>query len=51
MDYRELLIKYIQYIEKVEGVNYILTFDYPAEFTPEEWAELEALALIAREME
>ena len=49
VNYRELLIKYIQYIEECEGINFIT--DLPKSppfvdtvFTVEEWKELIKLA-------
>ena len=51
MDYRELLLKYIQHVKDCEGVEFIIdgsTALSDVDFTPEEWAELEALALVAR---
>jgi hypothetical protein len=48
MDYKELLRKYINYVEDCEGVNFIT--DLPRKppfvdvvFTDEEWAELEKI--------
>jgi hypothetical protein len=54
VDYRELLLKYIQHVKERAGVDYIVTGEkYPNKirFTDREFAELEALALVAREME
>jgi hypothetical protein len=50
VDHQKLLIKYIQHVEDSEGVNFILNGTFSkVDFTPEEWAELEALAIVARE--
>jgi hypothetical protein len=52
MDYKALLIKYICWVGDSEGVDFILDgsgWSDTIKFTPEEWAELEALALVARE--
>jgi hypothetical protein len=51
MDHRELLLKYIRHVKDCEGVDFITKGGDLSEidFTPEEWAELEALALVARE--
>jgi hypothetical protein len=49
MDYKALLIKYIQHVIEWTDKDHIINFRPEADFTPEEWAELEALALVARE--
>lgn len=48
MNYKELLIKYIQYVDECEGINFIT--DLPklptfvdTVFTKDEWNELEKL--------
>lgn len=48
IDYKELFIKYLRYVEECEGVNFIT--DLPKKppfvdttFTQEEWKELERL--------
>lgn len=48
MDYRELLIKYIQHIRGCESVDYVLSGSSRGEsdiqFSDQEWQELERLA-------
>jgi hypothetical protein len=48
MDFRELLKKYIAYVNNVEGADYITVSDrrYASDirFSDEEWTELETIA-------
>jgi hypothetical protein len=43
MDYRELLMKYIEHIGEEEGITFIHGQPREGLFTPEEWAELKRL--------
>ena len=49
MNYKLLLRKYIEYIEEIEGSNFIKYYSHKCllardRFTKEEWKELEKLA-------
>lgn len=45
MDYRELLMKYIEHVGEEEGITFINRQPREGLFSDEEWAELERLEL------